>query len=165
MLWHFDTPIFAKDTTFETGNGRESNPQRYGEGDYRERILRAAFAEPIITHGTRFNLLRIVITVELTPCPDRRHSHDERGNWVELHAFGFQQICWVMLSTCTLILTLAFTTVVSDCGPLLRRQVPPQDMGSGVTGSLSASQDVRQAVGQVGQVPGSVNLIWPLLIV
>ena len=72
---------------------------------------------------------------------------------MELHAFGFQQICWVMLSTCTLILTLAFTTVVSDCGPLLRRQVPPQDMGSGVTGSLSASQDVRQAVGQVGQVP------------
>jgi len=83
-----------------------------------------------MTHGTRFNLLRIVITLELTPCPDRRHSHDQRGNWVGLPAFGFQQICWVMLSTCTLILARAFNTVVSDCGPLRTRQVPPQDMNS-----------------------------------
>lgn len=83
-----------------------------------------------MTHGTRFNLLRIVITVELTPCPDRRHSRDQRGNWVELPAFGFQQICWVMLSTCTVILTLACNTAVSDCGRLLARQVPRQDMSS-----------------------------------
>jgi hypothetical protein len=68
----------------------------------------------------------------------RSVSTDLLGDVIDLHAnphTGFRHSC------------IRLRTPAQEAG------TSPQDMGSGVTGSLSASQVFRQAVGQLGQVP------------